>query len=122
MYIYGIRNLSRMDLEVSSFCVHQLITFYFIHHHSSHSIEHSSAFESEIMVDDVKAKYDSPDGGKSIAYAEPSSCDPNIGCQEPIRGKVYRCRFIGIAHLALLNIIVSWGVSCWLSAMFKQRI
>lgn len=60
---------------------------------------------------DVKTKYISPEGGNSIADAEPSSDDLSPGVQEQVPGKVYKCRFIGVAHLAFLNIIVSWDVS-----------
>ncbi|OGM45129.1 cell surface receptor/MFS transporter (FLVCR) [Aspergillus bombycis] len=61
------------------------------------------------MVDDVSSKGTSPECGKWVAQAGPSPCDLSPGYQEPIMMTVYKRRFIGVAHLALLNIVVSWG-------------
>lgn len=74
------------------------------------------------MVDDVISKGTSPECGKSLTHVGPSPCDLSHGYQEPIGMTVYKRRFMGVAHLALLNIVVSWGVSRYLQAMVEQRI
>ncbi|KAJ1715513.1 major facilitator superfamily domain-containing protein [Aspergillus flavus] len=60
------------------------------------------------MVDNADIKWKSPGGSRPVTCTGPSSFDLGPGYQAPIVRKVYKRRFIGVAHLALLNIVVSW--------------
>ncbi|KOC09982.1 cell surface receptor/MFS transporter (FLVCR) [Aspergillus flavus AF70] len=62
----------------------------------------------ETMVDNADIKCKSPGGSRPVTCTGPSSFDLGPGYQAPIVRKVYKRRFIGVAHLALLNIVVSW--------------
>lgn len=75
----------------------------------------------ETMVDNADIKCKSPGGSRPVTCTGPSSFDLGPGYQAPIVRKVYKRRFIGVAHLALLNIVVSWDVSYRLPTTIKQK-
>lgn len=75
----------------------------------------------ETMVDNADIKCKSPGGSRPVTCTGPSSFDLGPGYQAPIVRKVYKRRFIGVAHLALLNIVVSWDVSYRLPTTLKQK-
>lgn len=75
----------------------------------------------ETMVDNADIKCINPSGSKSISCTGSPSLDISPGYQEPTVRKVYKRRFIGVAHLALLNIVVSWDVSYQLPATIRQN-